>query len=286
MVDEPQELLRRVVERHQRLARRFEVRTELVVALVVAPHERELHPAAVPRLEEGLLDGLLLRDLAAVPVVVPEEHVDARVRGQRDLGLHVLRVRAVEVAGIGAERLLVPGEERARGLHEVPFARVPLRAEPLGPLRVLVPVRVVDGHHLHVLLRPLRRAPRAARRERALELLPQRVVLGHAESPQRAEQGKGLAGIEAKRSGAVAPGTDGDAVDVLVGAQPLRVGGHVLEQREELLRLLAPAAEPALDRLDAHVVARLRERGGELKEASRDVARPSAAFIRWHGRPP
>ena len=126
----------------------------------------------------------------------------------------------------------------------------------------------------------------AARRERALELLPQRVLLGHAESPQRTEQGKGLAGIEAKRSGAVAPGADGDAVDVLVGAQPLRVGGHVLEQREELLRLLAPAAEPALDCLDAHVVARLRERGGELKEASRDVARPSAALIRWHGRPP
>ena len=126
----------------------------------------------------------------------------------------------------------------------------------------------------------------AAFRERALELLPQGVVLGHAESPQRAEQGKGLAGIEAKRSGAVAPGADGDAVDVLVGAQPLRVGGHVLEQQEELLGLFVPATEPALDRLDAHVVARLRERGGKLKEASRDVARPSAALIRWHGRPP
>ena len=153
VVDEPQELLRLAREPHavRRLA------SELLapggfLPVVVAPHERELHLVAVLRLEEALLDRLLLGFLAVVPVVVIEEDVDAGVGGERDLRRHVLRVAAGIVAAEGLEVDLAR-EPDHRILHERPFGLrpVPLLAEPLHTLRVLVPMRVIDRHHLNVL---------------------------------------------------------------------------------------------------------------------------------------
>ena len=174
VVDEAEELLLRVREGHQAAARRAELRTELVVPLVVAPHERELHAVAVGRLQKPLLQRLLLRDLPVVPIVVVEEHVDAGVRGKRDLLRHVLRVGLVEVAGIRHHRLLVVGIERTGVLHERPLALLPLvGAEPLVALRVLVPVRVEHAHALHL---PRPRPQRRQREQGGYQRAPRHVT--------------------------------------------------------------------------------------------------------------
>ena len=141
----------RVRELHQLRAGLAVLRTELVPALVVAPHERELHLAAVGRLEEALLQRLLLRDLAVVPVVIVEEHVDAGVRGELDLRGDVRRVLAVQIAWQRLDRHLVAGEARLRRAGELPFG--PARVEPLVPLRIDAPVGVVDRHHFDFLRR-------------------------------------------------------------------------------------------------------------------------------------
>ena len=76
---ETEDFFRRVVKLHQHAASvaKLLLRTELVAALVVAPHQGELHVVAVLRLEKPLLDGLLL---------LPREHPSCTPRRHVELG--------------------------------------------------------------------------------------------------------------------------------------------------------------------------------------------------------
>ena len=69
-----------------------------------------------------------------------------------DLRLHVRGILAVQITRQGLEDL-VPRESGLHGLHEHPLALLPARAEPLVPLWILVPVRIVDRNDVERLRR-------------------------------------------------------------------------------------------------------------------------------------
>ena len=152
IADEPEELLLRMGQGHEHAALLAELRTELVAPFVVAPHERELHPAAVQRPEEPLLQRLLLRDFPVVPVIVVQEDIDTRICRKRNLLRHVLGVGPVEITGVRHHRLFVVGIESPRVLYECPLSLLPIvGAKPLVALWIPVPMRIINADNFNLL---------------------------------------------------------------------------------------------------------------------------------------
>ena len=144
VVDDPFQVTRRVARGQPQRSVLLKVRTELVLSIMIGPHEGELHAIAVLSVEKALFQGLLHILHAAVPVPVVEKHVDSMIGGKIDLSRRPFRVAFVEITPGRLERLLVSGESRNRGLHALPFG--PAFAFPGGAMVVVVPVGVIDAH--------------------------------------------------------------------------------------------------------------------------------------------
>lgn len=119
--------------------------TELVFAVMVGPHQGELHPVPILRAKKPLLQGLLHGLHAAVPVPVVEKHVDAVVGGQVDLTGGPFRIALIEIAPCRLQRLGMAGKTGHRRLHPLPFR--PTLAFPRAAVVVVVPVRIIDRDH-------------------------------------------------------------------------------------------------------------------------------------------
>ena len=149
VVEHFEEVLLGARERHQIRARGGRLGAEPVCPVVVRPHDGELHFIAVGGFQKALLERLLHRALAAVPVPVVEEYGNARVRRQVDFLRNVRGIFAVEIPRERDIRQFMPFESGYCGLHKFPFR--PAFAEPFFTVRIRVPVRIIDAHYVELV---------------------------------------------------------------------------------------------------------------------------------------
>ena len=146
IVERGEEIFRSALELHKNFARSRRVGPESVYPVVVGPHYCELHFVPIGSLQKPLFERLLHRALSAVPVPVVQEHRYAGVRCKVDFLGDIGGILAVEVSGYRAVRKFVPLEARLARLYELPFR--PAFPEPLFPVGIDVPMRIVDAQNV------------------------------------------------------------------------------------------------------------------------------------------
>ena len=112
---------------------------------MIGPHQGELHAIAVLGAEEALLQGFLHVLHTAIPVPVEEEYVDTVVNRKVDFTCRPFRIALVETPPRRLQWLVVSGKARNRRFHALPLG--PPFTFPGTAVIVVVPVRVIDGHH-------------------------------------------------------------------------------------------------------------------------------------------
>lgn len=98
-----------------------------VVGVMVGPHQVEFHAVTVPGLQKAIVQAILQKRSAVIPVPVVDEYIYPVVGRGRDLHLHHIGVGLVHVSPEGLPGPAMAGEFRHGVLHRLPFTHA------LGP---------------------------------------------------------------------------------------------------------------------------------------------------------